>query len=155
MKDIPATFLLFVFLVKSVFAVENNLLTNGSFEIEGDSSTNIYDLRTNSQLINGWQYDPLQEYRIGNSGVNGFITEDNSVYPNQFTTPYGNRWVYFGGGSPNAGGTMTQNIELAALTGGQRYRASIWAKGYGANTEPVTLNLIVGESQNKSASRVS
>jgi len=113
-----------------------NILTNGSFEIPANSTTNVFDLRYNSTILIGWFYNKKAD-QAGGSSVNGYIPTDYSSYPGQFSTPFGARWVVFGGGSANPGGEMIQTKFLDAGL----YKASICAKGYGYSSEYVQFAL--------------
>lgn len=123
-----------VVVATQAFSATINILTNGSFEIPSDASTNNYDLRNNATLLNGWTYNPKAS-QVGVSGVNGFVPPDYFAYPGQFSTPYGNRWVFFGSGSPNPGGEIIQTVFLEAGL----YKASINAKAYGYFWETVSF----------------
>ena len=143
MKIYTLLFCLFFNAISPVFPAVVNVLNNGSFEIPGDTSTNSHDLRLNPQMINGWQYNPISPSGFAASGANGFIPSDYVSYPGQFSTPFDERWIVFGNGSSNPGGQIEQYFDLSA----GNYRASVWSKGYGFPSEPVSLTFYVFEAQ--------
>ena len=136
MKHVTAClFLLASLVIKAESAVINYLL-NGSFEYGTEDSDPIH-LATNPP--SGWFY--LDRFRNGNSESESNRTAGEI---NQDPTPFGERFLRFGGGSGDPGNGLYQNFLGYADT---TYEVYIYAKKFSLGwDEPVGVVLEIWDA---------
>ena len=122
-----------------------NILSNGSFEY-ATADTNPINLLTNSP--SGWFY--LDRFKNGNSESESNLTSGEA---NLDPTPFGTRFLRFGGGSGDPGNGLYQNfVAHADLT----YEISIYAKKFSLGwNEPVGVALEIWDADPNSVSPLS